>query len=129
MWKLLGEWNKVDQVSQPLAKQRPSDKTYREMNIALGDKAGEDQDWKEALSYYEKADDTSRLVECYLMMEDYAHLEELISTLPEKSPLLLRIAAAFEAVGLTTEAVRQSKIKTWLQYRHAGKCLLIIVHR
>lgn len=106
MWKLLGEWTRVDQVSQPLAKQRPSDKTFREMNIALGDKLGEEQDWGKALSYYEKAEDTSRLVECYLMMEDYGNLEKLISTLPEKSPLLLRIAAAFEAVGLTTEAVK-----------------------
>ncbi|CAL8109802.1 unnamed protein product [Orchesella dallaii] len=106
MWKLLGEWNKVDQVSQPLAKQRPSDKTFREMNIALGDTAGEDQEWDKALTYYEKAEDTSRLVECYLMMEDYGNLEKLISTLPEKSFLLIRIAAAFEAVGLTTEAVK-----------------------
>lgn len=95
----------MDQVSQALAKQRPSDKTYREMNIALGDKAGEDQDWGSALSFYEKAEDTSRLVECYLKMEDYSNLEKLISTLPEKSPMLLRIATAFEAVGLTTEAV------------------------
>lgn len=101
MWKLIGEWKRVE----GLTKQRPSDKTYREMCLALGDALAEQQEWVKALTHYEKGDDPKKLVNCYLMMEDYTMLDKLASTLPENSPLLPQIASTFEAVGLTTEAV------------------------
>lgn len=101
MWKLIGDWKRVE----ALTKQRPSDKTYREMCLALGDTLSEQQEWTKALTHYEKGEDSVKLINCYLMMEDYANLDKLASTLSETSPLLPQIAAAFEAVGLTTEAV------------------------
>jgi len=105
MWKLLGEWKKVESVSQTLLRQRASDRGYREMNIAMGNRFLEEQEWSKALRHFEKADDTAKMVECYLMMGDYQSLDNLTASLPEKSFLLPQIAMAFEAVGLTTEAV------------------------
>jgi hypothetical protein len=50
MWKLIGDWSRVES----LTKQRPSDKTYREMCLALGDALSEEQEWTKALPHYEK---------------------------------------------------------------------------
>jgi hypothetical protein len=66
-------------------------------------------------------DDPSKLIHVYLMMEDYPSLDRLASTLPENSHLLPQIASAFEAVGLTKEAViRNCKV--------ANNCKLLCVY-
>jgi len=103
MWRLIGDWKR----SEALSKTRQADvRTFKSMSIAMGDSLSEEQEWRKAVSYYEKADDTSRLVTALLMLEDYSALDKLAGTLPKSSPLLPQIGAAFEAVGLTAEAVR-----------------------
>jgi WD repeat-containing protein 35 len=102
MWKLVGEWKRVESLS----KSRPSDRTHRQMLLSIGDAFAEEQEWTKARAQYEKADDAPRLVHALLMLEDYSGLEKLTEILPEHSPLLPKIGAAFEAVGLTTESVK-----------------------
>lgn len=58
-----------------------------------------------AKEYYEKAGNIERLIQCYQQLEDYAALEKAASNLPEKHPLLPRIAEIFVSTGMCGEAV------------------------
>jgi WD repeat-containing protein 35 len=58
-----------------------------------------------AKEYYQKAGNTERLIQCYQQLEDYAALEKMVAELPEKHPLLPRIAEIFVTMGMCQEAV------------------------
>lgn len=58
-----------------------------------------------AKEYYEKAANTERLIQCYQQLEDYTALEKTVADLPEKHPLLPRIAEIFVTMGMCQEAV------------------------
>ncbi|CAG7833859.1 unnamed protein product [Allacma fusca] len=106
MWKLLGEWRRVESASMPVPRHRASDRAHREMCLAMGDMHAENQEWTKALTFYEAADDNAKMIYCYLMLEDYISLEKMANSLRENDILLVQIASAFASVGLCGEAVK-----------------------
>ena len=46
-----------------------------------------------------------QLVKCYQILEDYDALEKMVTNLPDKHPLLAKIADSFSSVGMCSHAV------------------------
>lgn len=72
----------------------------------IGDYFFDRQKWSQSIKYYPTAHNYEKLVECYFRLEDYKKLEGLIDTLPEGSPLLLKIGQKFSSVGISENAVK-----------------------
>lgn len=65
--------------------------------------------WESAREYYEKAHHIEGLMETFYHLEKYDELENLITRLPEKSPLLSRLGQMLATVGMTEKAVEAFK--------------------
>jgi WD repeat-containing protein 35 len=59
--------------------------------------------WENAKEYYEKAHNIEGLMESFYHLEQYDELENLISRLPEKSPLLSKLGQMLATVGMCGE--------------------------
>lgn len=70
-----------------------------------GDSFMERQKWQSAAKHYEDGQHYKELVECFVMMDDYARLEGLIQQLPEGNECLLQLAEIFSNAGLCNQAV------------------------
>ena len=103
MWKQLGDWKNVDKLH--ISKQRISDAAAKEIAIAKGDLHFENEEWGRALNYYEKAEETSKMTDCLLMLEDYSQMEKIAASMRDGDPLLLHIVNVFRSRGLCKEAV------------------------
>lgn len=57
------------------------------------------------VQYYEKAQNTERLVQCYYALEDYSSLEGMVDLMQPDDPLLDRLGRMFESVGMGRQAV------------------------
>ncbi|XP_046679205.1 WD repeat-containing protein 35-like [Homalodisca vitripennis] len=71
----------------------------------IGEYFAERSQWESAREYFEKAGNTERLIQCYQQLEDYEALGSTAANLPEKHPLLPRIAEIFVTMGMCPEAV------------------------
>lgn len=78
---------------------------YRE----IGDHFANMRVWESAREYYEKAHHIEGLMETFYHLEKYDELENLITRLPEKSPLLSRLGHMLATVGMTEKAVEAFK--------------------
>lgn len=105
MWQLLGDWKKVETIAVSQSKQKPSQKVIAEMNLALGDHHAEKYEWNKAKAYYEEADHSDRVFECYLILEDYKKLQQLAAKSPPNSEIIPKIAEIFGSVGLCDDSV------------------------
>lgn len=65
--------------------------------------------WESAKEYYEKAHYIEGLMETFYHLEKYDELENLITKLPEKSPLLGKLGQMLATVGLTEKSVEAYK--------------------
>ena len=108
MWKQLGDWKKVDQLA--ISKQTCSDSAAKEIALAKGDVHFENEDWGRALNYYERAEETAKMIQCLLMLEDYPKMEKMAASMRDGDPLLLKIANVFHSRGLCKEAVNFLRI-------------------
>lgn len=61
--------------------------------------------WTHAAQYFGMSRNYPKLVECYFMMEDFKHLEDIIKHLPEGDPVLMNIGKKFTRVGMAEPAV------------------------
>ncbi len=57
------------------------------------------------VQYYEKAQNTEMLVQCYYSLEDYSSLEGLLDLMQPDDPLLDRLGTMFSSVGMGRQAV------------------------
>jgi WD repeat-containing protein 35 len=65
--------------------------------------------WESAREYYEKAHYVEGLMDTFYHLEKYDELENLITKLPEKSPLLGKLGQMLATVGLTEKSVEAYK--------------------
>ncbi|VDM97214.1 unnamed protein product [Thelazia callipaeda] len=95
------------QISDMLQKNnQPNDELLRKAWNNIGDYYVERQKWKEAESYYEKAENYAQLIPCYLMNDEYEKLEQMAKQLPDNHELLVEIGELFLDAGLCEEAVQ-----------------------
>ncbi|XP_017491815.1 PREDICTED: WD repeat-containing protein 35 isoform X1 [Rhagoletis zephyria] len=62
--------------------------------------------WESAKEYYEKSHHIEGLMDALYHLERFDELEQCIDKLPEKSPLLAKIAEMLASVGMCSEAVK-----------------------
>lgn len=86
-----------------------SEDTFGNLKIKVMNNIGDDYmaqcKWQSAVKYYEGADNTEKLIECFTHMDDYDALEKIMVKLPEKHPLLEKIAKKFAAEGVFPQLV------------------------
>ncbi|MBZ3891275.1 WD repeat-containing protein 35, partial [Sciurus carolinensis] len=100
----LGDWFRVLQLLKT-GSGDADDSLLEQAHSAIGDYFADRQKWLNAVQYYVQGRNQERLAECYFMLEDYAGLENLVSSLPENHKLLPEIAQMFESVGMCEQAV------------------------
>lgn len=101
--KKLGDWFRVVQLLKTGS--GGDDLQLEEAWNAIGDYYADRQKWQQAVTYYVQGRNQERLAECYYILEDYAGLEKMVSSLPENHKLLPDIASMFLTVGMCTQAV------------------------
>ncbi|XP_060579333.1 WD repeat-containing protein 35-like [Ruditapes philippinarum] len=101
--KKLGDWFRVVQLLKTGS--GGDDLQLEEAWNAIGDYYADRQKWQQAVTYYVQGRNQERLAECYYILEDYAGLEKMVSSLPENHKLLPDIANMFMTVGMCTQAV------------------------
>ncbi|XP_053382408.1 WD repeat-containing protein 35-like isoform X3 [Mercenaria mercenaria] len=101
--KKLGDWFRVVQLLKTGS--GGDDLQLEEAWNAIGDYYADRQKWQQAVTYYVQGRNQERLAECYYILEDYAGLEKMVSSLPENHKLLPDIASMFMTVGMCTQAV------------------------
>lgn len=101
----LGNWFRVIQLAQAEGMASDSDELLTTARVSLGDHYADRQQWRKAVQYYKAAGAAEPLVHCLYMAEDYAGLEELISDVPEGTPLLANIGFKLQSVGAVKGAV------------------------
>ena len=99
----LGDWPRVVQLIEMGA---GSDEDLKKAYKNLGDYSAERGKWMKAAKYYQTALDNESLVEVYFKLEDFDKLEELLSILPENSPILDTVGERFASMGLCDAAAR-----------------------
>lgn len=86
-----------------------SDEDFGSLKIKVLNNIGNDYmtqcNWSAAVKYYERADNTEKLIECFTFMDDYDALEKIMGRLPEKHPLLEKIAKKFAVEGVFPQLV------------------------
>ncbi|KAI9362064.1 hypothetical protein DFJ73DRAFT_11110 [Zopfochytrium polystomum] len=99
----LGDWFRVVQhiKSGGVGDDVMLDKAWN----SIGDYYFDRQRWNQAITYYGHGRHTDRLIECYLISEDYDNLEKAVSSLPDNHASLRSIAEKFASVGLCEQAV------------------------
>mmetsp|Transcript_9052 Transcript_9052/g.14851 ORF Transcript_9052/g.14851 Transcript_9052/m.14851 type:complete len:1200 (+) Transcript_9052:114-3713(+) len=98
----LGDWFRVVQLVQSGG---GDDSLLTLSWNKIGDYYADRQKWGKAVHYYAQAKNAERLVDCYYILEDYAGLEKLITTLSDGSPLLNSVGEKFMSVGICEHAV------------------------
>lgn len=71
----------------------------------IGDDYMLERNWQMAVKYYERAENTDKLIECFAHLDNYVALEEIMKKLPEQHPLLEKIANKFAAEGVFPQLV------------------------
>lgn len=96
-----------------------SDEDFGNLKIKVLNNIGDDYasqcNWQAAVKYYERADNTEKLIECYSHTDNYDALEKIMVQLPERHQLLEKIAIKFAAEGVfpqLVEAYEKVIIKT-----------------
>ncbi|XP_023301844.2 WD repeat-containing protein 35 [Lucilia cuprina] len=87
--------------------------------------------WESAKEYYDKSHDIEGLMESLYHLEQFEELEKCIDKLPEKSPLLSKIAEMLASVGMCSEAVNaylklgdpKSAVNTCVNLRQWGQAV------
>ncbi|XP_005179364.1 WD repeat-containing protein 35 [Musca domestica] len=87
--------------------------------------------WESAKEYYEKSHDIEGLMNALYNLEQFEELEKCIDKLPEKSPLLAKIAEMLSSVGMCSEAVNaflkfgdpKSAVNTCVNLRQWGQAV------
>ncbi|RZF44312.1 hypothetical protein LSTR_LSTR006862 [Laodelphax striatellus] len=109
----LGDWFRVIQLMKMGTGSTDSQLESAWNNI--GDHFADRNNWLSAKEYYEKANNVEKLVKCYQILENYEALETLMTSLPEKHPLLSQIGEIFVSVGMCHQAVITFVKSGWLQ--------------
>ncbi|XP_011196664.1 WD repeat-containing protein 35 [Zeugodacus cucurbitae] len=81
----------------------------QQMEIAwreIGNHFASLRSWESAKEYYEKSHHLEGLMDALYHLERFDELDQCIDKLPEKSPLLAKIAEMLASVGMCTEAVK-----------------------
>ncbi|XP_065368949.1 WD repeat-containing protein 35 [Calliphora vicina] len=87
--------------------------------------------WESAKEYYDKSHNIEGLMESLYHLEQFEELEKCIDKLPEKSPLLSKIAEMLASVGMCSEAVNaylklgdpKSAVNTCVNLRQWGQAV------
>ena len=98
----LGDWGKVIHLIEQGA---GNDEMLKRAYKNLGDYSAERQKWSKACKYYKLANDYENLAHAYYKMEDFVALQDLISFIPQNSPLLELLGEKFQSMGLCQAAV------------------------
>ncbi|CAH0392141.1 unnamed protein product [Bemisia tabaci] len=100
----LGDWFRVLKLMKMGS--GCSDSQYLRIYNAIGDSFADKNEWESAKEFYEKANNTEKLVVCYQLLEDFGALEAFIKNLDESDPLLTRIGEVFLTFGMCDQAVK-----------------------
>lgn len=86
-----------------------------------------------AKEYYQKANNYEKLITCYQYLEDYDALASCISLLPEKHPLLDKIAETFLNVGMCSLSVdaylKVSTVLFWLMAIVGDESIIFLLRK
>merc|ERR1719375_1012597 len=99
----LGDWFRVIQLAQSGG---GNEDLLQQAWSAIGDYYADRGKWSNAAQYYAKAQNNAALIDAYYFLENYDSLEQLITYLPEGSPVLADIGAKLTSVGLCEQAVQ-----------------------
>lgn len=99
----LGDWFRVIQmmkngVSAP-------DIVLETAYNSTGEYFAQYNNWSAAIEYFELAKNKAQMVECYYQLEDYDSLRKIIEEIPERDPLLRKIAEMFATDAVYDVAV------------------------
>uniref|UniRef100_A0A0R3RYI0 ANAPC4_WD40 domain-containing protein n=1 Tax=Elaeophora elaphi TaxID=1147741 RepID=A0A0R3RYI0_9BILA len=101
----MNDWFRIMEILQK-GKQPGDDELLKKACNHVGDYYAERQKWKQAESYYEKAENHKQLMRCYLMDDNYDNLELLAKRLPDGDKLVSEIGEVFVSAGLCEQAVQ-----------------------
>lgn len=82
-----------------------SDQQMEHAYKEIGNHFASTRTWESAKEYYEKAHHIEGLMDTFYHLEQYDELENLITRLPEKSPLLSKLGQMLATVGMCDQAV------------------------
>lgn len=86
-----------------------SDEDFGNLKNTVLNNIGDDYmtqcNWQAAVKYYERADNVEKLIDCYAYTDDYEALEKIMGKLPEKHPLLEKVARKFATEGVFPQLV------------------------
>lgn len=99
----MAQWHKILRIIHN------SDGNFENLEIKVRNHIGDDYmaqcKWQSAIRHYKSADNTEKIIECFANMDDFNALEGIMAKLPEKHPLLEKIAKKFEAEGVFPQLV------------------------
>lgn len=103
----LCDWFRVIQLYRMASgiSDQQMENAYRE----IGNHFANLRSWESAREYYEKAHNIEGLMDTFYHLEKYDELENLITRLPEKSPLLSKLGQMLSTVGCCDTAVEAYK--------------------
>lgn len=100
----LGHWHRM------LKLLKNTDEDFGNLRTIVLNNIGDDYatqcNWQSALKFYERAENTEKLIECYSNLDNYDALEKIMNKLPEKHPLLKNIAKKFANEGVFPQLVQ-----------------------
>jgi WD repeat-containing protein 35 len=99
----LGDWFRVVQLLKTGGGAGDDTQLSSAWN-AIGDYYYERQKYQNALTYYSQGQNSSRLLDCLYILEDFERMLKLSEGLPECHPLLENIAEKFASFGMCPEA-------------------------
>ncbi|XP_044765831.1 WD repeat-containing protein 35 [Coccinella septempunctata] len=104
MRQMLGDWFRVIQILKngATASDEVLEKAYEATAMFFKDS----NNYSAAAEYFELAKNTTEVIECYYLLEDYDKLASYIDILPEADPSLKRIGDMFAMHAVHSEAVR-----------------------
>lgn len=101
--KRLGDWFRVLQLVKTGSGGNDSEMEEAWNNI--GEYFIERHNYDEAVQFFEKSRNVTRLVQCYHALEDFSSLENVMDDIQPNDPLLSKMGHMFAAVGMGKQAV------------------------
>lgn len=112
--KRLGDWFRVLQLVKTGSGGNDSEMEEAWNNI--GEYFIERHNYDEAVQFFEKSRNVTRLVQCYHALEDFSSLENVMDDIQPNDPLLSKMGHMFAAVGMGKQAVEAFVKVRYLAY-------------
>uniref|UniRef100_A0AC35FT61 WD repeat-containing protein 35 n=1 Tax=Panagrolaimus sp. PS1159 TaxID=55785 RepID=A0AC35FT61_9BILA len=104
MHRKMNNWPRILKLLQTSGASN-SDALMIEAWKEVGDWFAERQKWAMAAKHYASGNHFDELVDCYIKLDDFGKMEQLMHQLPDSHAVLLRLAEHFSSAGLCELAV------------------------